>query len=79
MDDPDFPFRDPLITGHLANPPAKKKRGRKNIIIEIVFNNEDICINNELHNNYDTYCDYDDFVKKQKEKLKKYDEIFENI
>ena len=78
MNDPEFPFRDPLATGHLANPPAKK-RGRKNIIIEIVFNNNnndnDMCINNGLDNN----CDCHDFVKKQKEKLKKYDEIFENI
>ena len=60
--DHDIPFRCPLTTNENAN----KKRGRKEIVMQIVFNNDEQIHNNNYSINIDTI----------KNKLKKYDVLF---
>lgn len=63
--DHDIPFRCPLTT---TNENANKKRGRKEIVMQIVFNNDE-----QIHNNNNNYSINIDTIKN---KLKKYDVLF---
>lgn len=63
--DHDIPFRCPLTT----NENIHKKRGRKEIVMQIVFNNDEQ-IHNNNNNNYSINIDT------IKNKLKKYDVLF---